>query len=76
MDFLKQNFAAIAIGALTLVSTYTIYGYRLDALEKRATITDAALTALTSNAGDTRVALVKIQTDIEYIKLQLSKITP
>lgn len=61
---------------VTLISTYAVYGYRLNAVEARQDRQGDAITALQSSNTDTQVALAKIQTDLEYIKAQLNKIVP
>lgn len=77
-DWLKNNAWALVIGIMTLVSTYTLYGYRLDRLEAETKQNTADIATVTSstqkNNLQTQVALAKIQTDIEYIKAQLAKI--
>lgn len=70
-DWLQKNAVSIAIALTTLVSTYAVYGYRLSSVEARQDRQGNAITSLQSGDTDTKVALAKIQTDIEYIKTQL-----
>lgn len=78
MQWLKDNGWAIAISFIALASSFSLYGYRISALETRATVDEHASTKLSQTVDDTnlqtQVSLAKIQTDIEYIKMQLSKI--
>lgn len=76
MDWLKQNAASLIIAAITLISTFSLYGYRIGALEKRADATDQQIATLTSGNVTTQIALAQIQTKLEYITQQLDKITP
>lgn len=73
-DWLKSNAVSIAIALTTLISTYAVYGYRLGAVEARQDRQGTAITALQTSSNDTNVALARIQTDIEYIKAQLTQI--
>lgn len=79
-DWLKNNAWALVIALMTLVSTYTLYGYRLDRLEAQTHDNTVAISTITTNVDknnlQTQVALAKIQTDIEYIKTQLNKLVP
>lgn len=76
MDWLKNNAWSLAIAVVTLISTFTLFGYRIDALEKRADATDQQIATLTSGNVTTQIALAQIQTKLEYITVQLDKITP
>lgn len=73
--WLKDNAISIAIALTTLVSTYAVYGYRLSNDEARLDRQGTAITALQTGDTDTQVALARIQTDIEYIKAQLTSIS-
>lgn len=73
-DWLKTNAISIVIAVVTLVSTYAIYGYRLSAVESRQTSDEVAITALQVGNTNTLVSLARIETDIEYIKGQLSQL--
>lgn len=73
-SWLKENAVSIAIALTTLVSTYAIYGYRLSAVEARQDRQGTTIATLQSENTDTLVALAKIQTDIDYIKAQLTQI--
>lgn len=74
--WLQENGISLIIAACTLVSTYAVYGYRLSAIEDRQNRQGSAITTLQSQDTDTRVALARIQTDIDYIKVQLNKLVP
>lgn len=75
-DWLQKNGVSIAIALATLVSTYAVYGYRLQALEDRVDRQGTAITDIRNSTQDTQIALARIQTDIEYIKVQLNKLIP
>lgn len=74
-DWLKENAISLLIGAITLISTFTFYGYRIDTLEKRADATDQQIATLTSGSVTTQIALAQINTKLEYISAQLEKLT-
>lgn len=73
-SWLKDNSVSIAIALTTLVSTYAVYGYRLQNDEARLDRQSTAIVALQAGDTTTQVALAKIQTDIEYIKAQLAQV--
>lgn len=74
-DWLKQNGWGLIIAGCTLASTFALYGYRIDRLETQVDANAMAIAKLNDTNTSVQVALAKIQTDIEYIKVQVSKIT-
>lgn len=74
-DWLQKNAVSIAIALTTLISTYAVYGYRLSAVEARQDRQGTAISSLQDNNTKTLITLTAIQKDIEYIKVQLSKIS-
>lgn len=80
MDWLKNNGFSIAIALAGIIATYSIntalYGYRISALEARQDRQGIAIQSLQSGDTETKVALARIQTDLEYIKAQLARIAP
>lgn len=74
--WVKSNGFSIAIALVGIIGTYSVntalYGYRLGAVESRLDRQGSAIVALQQGDTTTQVALAKIQTDIEYIKVQLS----
>lgn len=75
-NWLKDNGVSLLIALTTFASTYAVYGYRLGALEARVDRQGTAISAIQNTTVDTQISLAKIQTDIEYIKVQLNKIVP
>lgn len=79
-DWIMKNGLSIGIAVVGIIATYSIntalYGYRLNTVEARQDRQGAAITTLQDKQTDTLVALAKIQTDIDYIKIQLNKIVP
>lgn len=74
-DWLKSNAWAIVIGAVTLVSTYSLYGYRIAALETEVQKNTDAISSINTTGVQTQVALARLQTDMEYVKAQLVSIS-
>lgn len=74
MNWFKQNGWAIALVIASIVSNYSISGYRIGALEKHASEVDQQIATLTSGSVTTQIALAQIQTKLEYITLQLNKL--
>ena len=75
-EWLQKNAWSLAIGAITLISTFTIYGYRLDSIEKQTELNRADIISIQQTNNQNAVALAQIQKDIEFIKFQLSKLVP
>jgi uncharacterized coiled-coil protein SlyX len=73
-DWLRQNSWALLIASLTLVSTWTLYGYRISALEAQTDKNSELIASLSDSGVQTQIGIARIQTDIEYIKLQLAKL--
>lgn len=76
MEWLKEHAWSLTIASVTLVSTFTLYGYRIDSLEKRDDAIDQQIATLNSGSVTTQIALAKLQVDIDYIKKQIDKIIP
>lgn len=74
MDFLKQNAVSLIIAAMTLTSTYAVYGYRLGAVEARLDRQGEAIVTLQSNMTQIQISLATIQSDIGYIKAQIDRV--
>jgi hypothetical protein len=74
MEWLKQNAWAIAIALMTVVTTFALYGYRLDSLESQVMDSQRSIKTLAESNVTLQITLAKIQTDIEYIKLRLDRI--
>lgn len=75
MEWLKENSVTLIISLVTLVSSYTYYGYRISALETHQGEQDQQIATLTSGSVTTQVALAQINTKLEYISAQLAKLT-
>jgi len=73
-EWLQKNWWSVIIALITISSTYTMYGYRLGELEKKAEAQQVEITALQNSSNDTAVGLARIQKDIEYIRLQVDRI--
>lgn len=77
-DFLKNNAMSLVIAGLTLASTYAVYGYRLTALEDRQNRQGVVIQQMQTSQTDqnvaTQIALAKIQTQLEYMTIQINKI--
>lgn len=74
MAWLKQNALALVLAAVTVVSTYAVMNYRLSTVEARQDRQGAAITDLQANNTQILVALGKLQTDIQYIRLAIDKL--
>jgi uncharacterized coiled-coil protein SlyX len=75
MEWLRQNGWALIIAGATIISTFTLYGYRIENLEKEVAVNQLAIQRLNESSTNVQVSLAKIQTDIEYIKMQVTKLT-
>lgn len=75
-NWIKDNGFSVLIAIITMVSTYAVYGYRLTALEARVDRQGTAIMGIQNTTVDTQISLARIQTDIEYIKVQVNKLVP
>lgn len=73
-EWLKSNLWGLIIAAVTLTSTYSVYGFRISALENRADAQAQKIQTLSDGSVATQVALARIQTDIEYIKVKVDRL--
>lgn len=74
-DWIKQNISSLAIAAITLISTFALYGYRIDNLEKNLATTQAQIASITTQQVQEQVSLAQIQVDLTYIKASLDRLT-
>lgn len=76
MDWLAKNLWSLIIAFAVVISTYSLYGYRLDVLEQRIQSTENRLQVIDDTAVQTQISLARIEVDIAYIKQQLNRIFP
>jgi hypothetical protein len=65
-DWLAKHAWPIAITIVGLAASFSLYGYRVDVLEKK-------VSALESDAIANQVLLAEIKKDIEFIKIQVTR---
>jgi len=73
-DWLKNNAWSLIIAAVTMVSTFTLYGYRIDALEKTVDENRTAIVTISQQQNTINVQLAQISTDIQYIKVNIDRL--
>lgn len=74
-DWLKQNAWSLVIAGATLISTFTLYGYRIDDLGKRLDGDETTIQSIQTQSIQTQISLAQIQTDLTYIKASLDRLT-
>ncbi len=74
MDFLKQNAMTIIISLAGIAGTFTIYGYRIDTLEKTVEENRTAIVTLNQQQNNIHVQLGQISTDLQYIKANIDRL--
>lgn len=74
-NWLKQNAWALIIAACTMVSVFTTLGQRVTALEAQAAVQQKSINKIGDTNVQLQISLATIQTDIEYIKIQVDKLT-
>lgn len=72
-EFFQKNLLSIVIAFVGVATTFTLYGYRIDALEKDVKIQETAIAALNTQQVQTQVSLAQIATDIGYIKASIDR---
>lgn len=74
MDWIKGNAVTILITLAGIVGTFTLYGYRIEALEKVVEESRIQIARLDAQQNLTNVQLAGIATDIQYIKLTIDRL--
>ena len=72
-EWFKDNAVPIIITLAGIVATFTLYGSRIDALEKQGAENKAAIDGLTTQQTAIEIQLAQISTDIKYIKVSVDR---
>lgn len=75
MDWIKNNIIAIVISTAGIIASFSVYGYRIDELDRRVTANTASITSIQVQSVQMQVALAQIQTDLTYIKAAVDRFT-
>lgn len=75
IEWLTKNSWAIMVLVGTMVVSYTLYGARVDALEKRVEGQEEVIEGFRNLENANQVTLAKMQKDIEYIKIKVNEIS-
>lgn len=73
-DWIKSNAWSLIISGVTIISTFVMYGYRIDALERQTIENKQSIVLLNTQQVQLQVQLAQIATDISYIKASLDRI--
>lgn len=73
-DWFQKNAISLIIAIATLVSTWAVYGYRLNTLETKVDNQATALNDVRNTNVSTLVELGKISVSLDNIKQQQSEI--
>lgn len=73
--WIKNNLWSLLIAGVTIVSTYTLYGYKINDLERRLTVDEATISTLNTQQVQTQVSLAQIQVDLTYIKSSVDRLS-
>ncbi len=81
-DWIKSNGISIVIALITFVSTYSVLGYRVTAIEARqdrqgATISaiQTQVTGLANDISGIRAQLNAIDSNVNYIRSRIDRVT-
>lgn len=72
--FIQENSVTLIIAIIGVVSTYSLYGYRISDLEKQTAANQAAIAALNTQQNQINVQLGQIQVDLTYIKASIDRL--
>lgn len=70
-DFIQKNAWAIAIGLITLVSTYSLYGYRINELEAQVISAQQTVDTMDEVLVQLQISTAKIETDVKHISTDI-----
>lgn len=73
-EWLLENSWSLLIAAATVVSTWAVIRHRIDALEQNYEKLEEDVAGLKSTNTQNQIILAEIKKDIEYIRLQVSKL--
>lgn len=73
-EWIKNNSWSLIIAFLGVVTTFTLYGYRIESLEKEVDVNTASIKLIEAQQNQTNVQLAQIATDIQYIKLNIDRL--
>ena len=74
-NWLKNNWWSLLIALVTVVSTWAVYGYKLNLFEKILESNTTRIHTLEMSDSDFKVTLAEIKKDIDYIKVGIDKLT-
>lgn len=74
MEWLKQNAWGFVIAGIAIASTFSLYGYRITALEARADHDEENISSMDEIITQLQITLAKLDTNVEYIKEKINKI--
>lgn len=73
-EWIKNNLWSLLIAAVGVITTFSIYGYRIDDLDRRMNANTVQIQTLNTQQVNLQVQLAQISTDISYIKASLDRI--
>lgn len=73
-DWLRDNGWSIIIAIVGVSSTFLLYGFRLEALEKEVTEQRIDIVRIDTQQNAINVQLAEIARDIQYIKVNIEEI--
>lgn len=73
-EWLKTHAWPVVIALCGIGSTFILYGYRIDNLEKQVQDNQSAIATLNNQQVGIQVQLAQISTDIQYIKQALDRL--
>lgn len=75
MDWFKKNAWVLIVTAAGIVSSYAVYGYKISQLEQQVNFNQQQIHVLQSSNTDQLITLAEIKKDLEYMKVEISKIS-
>lgn len=80
-DWIRNNAWSLIIAVVTMISTFTLYGFKIDALQKQSDDDHTAIVTLSQQQNTINVQLAQISTtltgqaaDIQYIKANIDRL--
>lgn len=73
-EWIKNNLWSIIITVVGVAVTFSLYGYRIDNLEKDVAEARAQIQVLNTQQTQVQVQLAQIGTDVLYIKASLDRL--
>lgn len=73
-EWIQKNAWSILIAGIGVATTFSVYGYRIEQVEKEIAMTKTEIEIINQQQVQAQVQLAQIAVDISYIKASIDRI--